>query len=187
MSLMPPWGDKNFASKIAYVIPEIRFFVAMQPTVLIKQVTDQCRKCIYIQGYFGIFACLTYIELVTTRLVSICLSTHSTVWECVVQIALCPAEPVVWLNSDSGHCFSDGFFSHDNDFHLVPVSQLVHSERAMQWNLTLRGLWQHPFYVASVVPLYVDRFVCCLLPCRQINSLLIESVELFVTLPAMVA
>lgn len=51
---------------------------------------------------------------------------------CVVQIALCPAEPVVWLNSDSGHCFSDGFFSHDNDLHLVPVSQLVHSERAMQ-------------------------------------------------------
>lgn len=141
--------------------------------------------------YTGIFwdLCMSYLHWTGQYKVSLHMLEYSFhgLRICVVQIALCPAEPVVWLNSDSGHCFSDGFFSHDNDLHLVPVSQLVHSERAMQWNLTLRGLWQHPFYVASVVPLYVDRFVCCLLPCRQINSLLIESVELFVTLPAMVA
>lgn len=110
---MPAWGDKNFASEIAYVILEIRFFVAMQPTMLIQQVTDQCRKCIYIQGYFGIFAGLIYIGQWTGQYkVSLHMLEYSFhgLRICVVQIALCPAKPVIWLNSDSGHYFPAGFF-----------------------------------------------------------------------------
>lgn len=74
---------------------------------------------------------------------------------CVVQIALCPAEPVVWLNSDSGHCFSDGFFSHDNDLHLVPVSQLVHSERA--YAVKLDPAWP---LATSFLRCFSRAFVC---------------------------